>query len=495
MIMRFQFWVLVNTVRFYLSGSSPLKYPRIIACETIVINKTTLRSMTNSHKSLRWLHEHLNERQFWNQIETMEQSPLKDLELSLLITQLEYFSKIPFYREKLKKSIEEEKSRIIKLEDMEKLPFTVKDELRTSQALAPPFGLHQACERYQIARVYMTSGTTGAPTFVGLTRNDLNSWIECASRSYWAAGFRPADWIVSSLGAGPFIAGTTLEGWQNIGCCLIPVGPGRTERIVDAFRKGKADCLSCTPSYALYLLEHCEKVGIDPAELGIKKIQFGGEPGWQTGLRSKIENTFDCTTTESLGMGDVSVDFWGECEQKQGMHFCGQGVIYPELIDPETLQVMEWSEGVVGELVYTHLKRECQPLLRFRSRDIVKVTGMKCPCGRTAPMIRVLGRSDDMFKVKGVTVYPSSVKEVVSGFIPRVSGEIEILLTHPTTQVKAPVPINVELGGDHPDSGSLKSAIEEAIHEKLLFRAEITLVNFGSLSRSEYKIRLVRFVG
>jgi phenylacetate-CoA ligase len=414
---------------------------------------------------------------------------LRLLEASMLKTQLDYVRRSPFYREKLKGV-----SDLADLKDIQKLPFTIKDELRASQKSDPPFGLHRACDRSEIKRIYMTSGTTGTPTFVGLTRNDLADWIESASRSYWAAGFRPNNWVVSSLGAGPFIAGTTLEGWQNIGCCLVPVGPGRTDRIVDAFREGKAECLSCTPSYALYLLEHCERNGIEPKALGIRKMQFGGEPGWQEGLRSKIESTFDCVTTESLGMGDISVDFWGECEQKGGMHFCGQGIIYPELIDPDSLENIEWSEGATGELVYTHLRRRCEPLVRFRSRDIVKVTGIGCDCGRTAPMIRVLGRSDDMFKVKAVTVFPSSVKEIVRQYVPRVSGEIEILLTHPATQTKAPVPINVECGQEPGDQGELRTAIEAAIHNKLLFRSEVTLVKFGSLSRSEYKTRLVRFV-
>lgn len=420
----------------------------------------------------------------------MKPAALRESELKLLNRQLDHVRRSEFYSDRIK-SVD----RISDLRDMEKIPFTIKDELRASQKSSPPFGLHQVCEKSEIKRIYMTSGTTGTPTFIGLTRADLADWVETASRSYWAAGFRPTNWIVSSLGAGPFIAGTTLEGWQNIGCCLVPVGPGRTERIVEAFREGKADSLSCTPSYAVYLLEHCRKVGIEPRSLGIRKMQFGGEPGWQEGLRSKIETAFDCFTTESLGMGDVSVDFWGECEERNGMHFCGQGIIYPELIDPETLETVEWSEGATGELVYTHLKRECEPLVRFRSRDIIRVTGTECPCGRTTPMIRVLGRSDDMFKVKAVTVYPSSVREVVREFVPNVSGEIEILLTHPATQTKAPVPINVELAPQLAESGDLKTSVEEAIHKKLLFRAEVSLVKFGTLSRSEYKTRLVRFVG
>jgi phenylacetate-CoA ligase len=244
----------------------------------------------------------------------------------------------------------------------------------------------------------------------------------------------------------------------------------------------------------VYLDDYCKKEGIDPKTLGIKRIQFGGEPGWQTGLRSRIESAFDCVTTESLGMGDISVDFWGECEERLGMHFCGQGIIYPELIDSDSLESIEWSDGAIGELVYTHLKRECEPLIRFRSRDLVKITGSECACGRTTPMIRVLGRSDDMFKVKGVSVFPSSVKEIVGEFIPRVSGEIEILLTHPVTQMKSPVTINVELGHHPGDAKELKSSIEDAIHRKLLFRTEINLIQLGGLSRSEYKTRLVRFV-
>ena len=426
----------------------------------------------------------------WNPVEAEKSDSLNTHNLKLLKTQLAYVRNSIFYKEKLKDvSID-----LIEISQITAFPFTTKEELRASQKSSPPFGLHQACHRGRIKRIYMTSGTTGTPNFIGLTENDLSDWIECASRSYWAAGFRPTNWIVSALGAGPFIAGVTLDGWQNIGCSLVPVGPGRTDRIIAAFQEGKADCLACTPSYALYLLESCEKIGIDPKQLGIRRIQFGGEPGWEEGLRSRVERAFDCITTESLGMGDVSVDFWGECEERSGMHFCAQGIIYPELIDPETLETIEWREGEMGELVYTHLKRECEPLIRFRSRDIVKLTGIECPCGRTGPMIRVLGRSDDMFKVKGVSVFPSSVKEIVSRFVPKVSGAVEILLRRPVTQMKSPVPINVEYGSEPADASGLKSDIEEAIHAKLLFRADVNLVAYGTLSRSEYKTRIVRLV-
>jgi phenylacetate-CoA ligase len=433
-------------------------------------------------------------KQYWKpEIETQAFNEIEKLSSQLLKDQLEYVCQSIFYKRKFRDA-RVNLDEIRRIDDISKLPLVSKEELRRSQDESPPFGHHMVCEISEVKRVYLTSGTTGEPTFVGLTLDDLADWVETASRCYFAAGIRSSDWVVSSLGAGPFIAGVTHDAFKNLGCTLIPIGPGRTDRIVTAFLRGKANVLSCTPSYANYLLEHCLKEGIEPARLGIKQMQFGGEPGWLPQLRNRIEEEFGCKSFESLGMGDISVDFWGECSERIGMHFCGQGIIYPELIDPDNLETLEWRKGTKGELVYTHLRRRCQPLVRFRSRDYALVVGEECSCGRTGPLIRIIGRTDDMFKVKGVTVFPSSVKSIVDEFIPRVTGRLEILLTHPTTQVMAPVPIRVESAKPAAEFEKLKDEIEEAIHKRLLFHAEVQIVPPGILETSEYKAKLVRFI-
>jgi len=430
---------------------------------------------------------------YWNKaLETASLSELKQSADKLLRAQLGVVSRNRFYKKKLQ-AARIHVGTIRDTDDLASLPFTTKEELRDSQKDSPPFGSHMNCEREEIRRVYLTSGTTGTPTFIGLTSEDVKSWTEMASRAYWAAGLRPESWVVSALGAGPFVAGATQDGIINIGCCLIPVGPGRTERILSAFLSGKADTLFCTPSYSLYLLEYCERKGIAPKSLGLQRIQYGGEPGWRPSLRRAIEESFSCVTAESLGIGDVSVDFWGECEERIGMHFCGQEFIYPELVEPRSGERLEWSDGTTGELVFTHVNRECVPLIRFKSGDLAKVVATDCPCGRRSPVIRVLSRLDDVFKIKGVTVYPGAVRDVVSEFRPRVTGEVEILLKS-AKGASAAVPIRVAVGRLGKKFSRLKAEIEEAIHERLLFRADVILVPEAKMKRSEYKTRLVRVV-
>jgi phenylacetate-CoA ligase len=250
--------------------------------------------------------------------------------------------------------------------------------------------------------------------------------------------------------------------------------------------------MNVTTSFAVYFIDACQTRGVNTKSLGITGFMVGGEPGGGIPhIRNRIEEAFNANVQELMGNGDMIVCVWAECEKKRGMHFIAQGKCYPEIINPDTGDVLDIKDGVQGELVYTSLDRECQPLIRFRTRDHVVVTHTSCECGRTGYAVRCIGRTDDMLIVSGVNVYPSAVREVVGSFIPRVSGNILIQLEEPPPAVKPPMKIKVELGREGGDLSELKSAIESLLRAKLIFKPDVELVTAGSLPKYEYKSKLV----
>jgi phenylacetate-CoA ligase len=343
-----------------------------------------------------------------------------------------------------------------------------------------------------IVRIYSTSGTTGTPSYIPLTRSDLDAWHTIAGRSYGASGVKRGDRIVSTYGAGPFVAGAILEAFEKMGLIHIPVGTGNTERLMKAVEVLKPEVLALTPSYAFHLIEWARQRGIDLKTSPVRHLLVAGEPGGgEPAMRSKLQEGWSASVTEAMGIGDVSVSLWGECTHRSGMHFSGHGFIHVELIDPVTGAAMPVSEGARGELVYTHLKREAAPLLRFRSRDHVEVRAGLCACGRTAPRVRCVGRTDDMIIVRGVNVFPTAVREVVNQFAPEVSGAIQIRPRGPGVAQPPPVPVRVELGEGRAPGPDFADRIRTRIRDTLTFAAEIELVPWGSLPRSDYKIKLV----
>jgi phenylacetate-CoA ligase len=364
--------------------------------------------------------------------------------------------------------------------------------LRESRTEDMPIGAHLAAPMEDVVRIYSTSGTTGTPSYIPLTAADLESWVEISCRSYGASGVKKGDKLVSTYNAGPFVAGVTLDAFAALGLCHIPVGAGNTERLMAAVRLLHPETLACTPSYALHLAEWAEARGIDTRTSSVKRILVAGEPGGgEPALRAKLEDAWGAKVTEAMGIGDISVSLWGECECQQGMHFNGSGIVHFELIDPETCNPVPIEDGAEGELVYTHLKHRAAPLLRFRSRDHVRVRTGDCACGRTTPRLRCIGRTDDMLIVRGVNVFPTAVREVVSEFAPKVSGVIAIRPSAKGTKQTPPLPVTVELAdGVTPDEG-LADAIRKRIRDTLIVTTEITLVPAGTLPRTDYKSKLV----
>ncbi len=377
------------------------------------------------------------------------------------------------------------------LSDIAKLPFTEKDELRKTRSRDEPIGAHCTAPRAEIARIFSTSGTTGTPSYIPLTARDLDVWQRTSCRSYAAAGISSGERIVSTYNAGPFVAGAALGAFDRLGLCHIPVGTGNTERLMAAVDLLKPTVAAMTPSYALHLVEWARARDFDLAASGVKRLLVAGEPGGgEPAMRAALETGWGASVTEAMGIGDISVSLWGECEHRVGMHFSGRGFVHFEIVDPASGEPVALEDGAIGELVLTHLVNRSTPLLRFRTRDHVRFFVGACACGRTAPRVRCIGRTDDMLIVRGVNVFPSAVREVVNEFAPEVTG---VLLINPRAdgvRQDPPLPIAVELAKGVAGKG-LAERIRQRLRDKLVFSAEITLTPAETLPRSEYKSKLV----
>jgi phenylacetate-CoA ligase len=406
--------------------------------------------------------------------------------------QLEYlFDSSRFYRDKLTAAGFADAEAAGGIAEIAQLPLTDKQELRETCTPENPLGAH-LCAGSQIVRIYSTSGTTGTPSYVPLTASDLENWIVGSARSYAASGVRAGQRVVTTYNAGPFVAGAALASFERIGLCHIPVGTGNTERLLRAVQLLGAQAVVLTPSYAEYLLEWAGQRVIDLVDSQVERVLVAGEPGGgEPAFRGKLEEGWGAKVTEAMGVGDIGVSLWGECEQQVGMHLGARGFVHVELIDPETGDAVELADGATGELVLTHLRHQAAPLLRFRTRDHVRLRTGVCACGRTAPRIRCLGRTDDMLIVRGVNVFPSAVREVVREFAPAVSGYIVVRPRSPGVKQEPPLPVRVEVARDGTSEHALADRIRERIREVLVVQTRVELVPWGSLARSEYKSGLV----
>src|SRR3954468_4463432 len=306
------------------------------------------------------------------------------------------------------------------LADIAGLPLTEKSEIKATCTADNPFGAHLCSD--EIVRIYSTSGTTGAPSYIPLTAGDVDNWVTASARSYAASGVKPGQRIVSTYNAGPFAAGAALEAFERIGLTHIPIGTGNTDRLLKAIEVLTPEAAVLTPSYAAHLLERA-----DLRDSSVERVLVAGEPGGgEPAFRGQLEEGRGGRVTEAMGIGDIGVSLWGECEEQDGMHLGARGFVRPELIDPGSGESVAMDDGAPGELVLTHLRHRAAPLLRFRTRDHVRVRMGPCPCARTGPRIRCIGRTDDMLIVRGVNVFPSAVREVVGAFAPAVSGRVVV---------------------------------------------------------------------
>lgn len=345
---------------------------------------------------------------FWNRhFECMDRENLERIQGERLRETVErvYFN-VPYYRNKMQEKGLGPES-ISSVGDITKLPFTTKNDLRDNY----PFGLF-AVPMSEIVRLHASSGTTGKPTVVGYTRNDISTWSEVMARTLTCAGATRHDFIQIAYGYGLFTGGLGLHyGGEKIGASVIPVSGGNTSRQLQLMRDFGTTILACTPSYALYLAEAIEESGIRPDELRLRAGVFGAEP-WTENMRREIERKLKIKAIDIYGLSEViGPGVASECMVQDGLHI-NEDHFLPEIIDPETLQPL--PEGEEGELVFTTITKEGLPLIRYRTRDLTKLNFSKCRCGRTlVRMVKCLGRSDDMLIIRGVNLFPSQIETVL----------------------------------------------------------------------------------
>jgi phenylacetate-CoA ligase len=420
----------------------------------------------------------------WNEeAECMSAEEIKELQLQRLQTVVKRaYENVPYYKKRFNE-LNIKPENIETLEDIEKLPFTTKTDLRA----AYPFGMF-AVPIDEIVEVHTTSGTTGKPTVSGYTRGDLDLWGEVIARALTMLGAHKKDKIQNSYGYGLFTGGLGIHyGAQKIGATMIPISAGNTRRQLEIMQDFGTDIISCTPSYGLYIAEVAANEGIDTEKLKLRGGCFGAEM-WTEEMRGELEKRLHISAQNIYGLTEIiGPGVAMECEAKNGLHIF-EDHFYPEIIDPKTLKTL--PEGETGELVLTTLTREGMPVIRFRTKDITALRRGKCSCGRTqVKMDRITGRSDDMLKVRGVIVFPSQIEKALLK-IEGVEPHYQIIVTRPKQldELEVKVEASPALFSDevrHVED--VKKNIADVIHSEIGLRVNVSLVEPKSLPRSEGK--------
>ena len=423
----------------------------------------------------------------WNEkIETMSWEDKKKLQSERLVAQVKkLYETVPFYKKRMdEKGVSP--ADIKSIDDISKLPFMTKDDLREVY----PHGL-LAVKQEDIVEVHMSSGTTGKPVVMEYTRNDINDWAEAVARALAMAGVSASSTIQVSYGYGLFTGGFGVHhGGQKIGASVIPMSGGNTKKQLQVLQDFQPEYLACTPSYAMYLAEAAIEEGIVD-KLNLKYGIFGAEP-WSEAMRKEIESKLNIKALDIYGLTEITGPGVAmECEYQDMLHVADD-LFYPEIINPETGEVLPFGEK--GELVFTTLTKEGTPVLRYRTKDITFLSNEKCKCGRTTiRMHRLMGRTDDMLIIRGVNVFPSQIEEVlikVEGVEPHYQLIVERKGNLDSLEVQ--VEMSDKLFSD--SIGVLEEVakeIERNLYATLSIHAKITLVEPKSIPRSEGKAKRV----
>ncbi|MES9903977.1 MAG: hypothetical protein ABW168_15045 [Sedimenticola sp.] len=381
-----------------------------------------------------------------------------------------------------------------RLQEISTLPLSLKSMLRESQAEHPPFGNYLATDRTAVTRLHRTSGTTGQAMNLALSKRDCEITQSVGGRSHRAAGLTPEDTVVHCLNYQMWMGGVsdhlTLE---NTGAMVVPFGVGGTELLVRTIREIGITAISCTPSYPAVLERVIADIypGLKPRDLGLRLGLFGGEAGLDDpAFRERIKETWGMEPRNAnYGVSDVLSNFAAQCEYDTRLHFLAGDVLYPEIIDPESNEPLPIESGSEGELVLTHLERECQPLVRFRTGDIIAVdTTEPCRCGRHGMRFRVVGRSDDMVVIRGLNIFPTMIASVVNQH-EELTGDYRIVLdTKPPYDV---LPVQVELAPGYENSRSLAETVSRAIKSALGASATVSVLPTGGFPKTEGKTKRV----
>jgi phenylacetate-CoA ligase len=422
----------------------------------------------------------------WNKdIECASREQMREIQSQRLTTLVaKVYDSVPFYRSKLKeKGIEP--GDIKSIDQLKHLPFTLKADLRDNY----PFGL-LAVPQAEIVRIHASSGTTGKPTVVGYTRNDIDMWSEVVARSLTMAGVTKNDLVQVAYGYGLFTGGLGLHyGAEKIGASVIPISGGNTKKQLQLMEDFGSTVIACTPSYAAYLGESIRKEGIDPGNIKLKAGIFGAEP-WTEQMRIQIQELLGIKAYDIYGLTEVvGPGVSMECEHQSGSHIFEDHFI-PEIIDPNTLEPLPYGE--VGELVFTPVSKEGMPLLRYRTRDLTRLHADKCACGRTlVRMDKCLGRTDDMLIIRGVNVFPSQVEAVLLE-LAETSPHYQLIVSRENNldSLEIKVEIDEQFWSDEVKVlEALRQRISHNIASVLGISATIRLVEPRSIERSEGKAK------
>lgn len=391
----------------------------------------------------------------------------------------------PFYRE-LWAAAGVDATAVRTLDDLRRLPFTEKDDLRRSQDADPPFGGTRGVPLERIARVQCTGGTTGVPMRIAFGKGDLDWLDDVAARATACAGGGPGDLLLQCMNYSMYVGGVTDHmGFERAGLAVLPYGVGNSVRLIELVAAMATPwVLYSTPAYALRLAQVARDEGVDPRALRMTRGIFSGEGGLQVpGFRAAIESAWGCVARDVYGLSETGV-MAAECDHLTGLHLITRGHFATELVDPATGEPVAPVDGAVGELVFTNLGREASYLVRYRSHDLVRIHADPCPCGRTGLRFTMVGRGDDMFIVRGVNVFPLGVQDVLYGMRPALTGEFRILLEGAPPIDYAPR-ILVERGDDPGDD--LADRVARAIQARLNFTPAVEIVPAESLPRAERK--------
>ncbi len=425
----------------------------------------------------------------WNkEMECMGRKGMQEIQSQRLKKIVSYvYRNCPLYRAKFDSS-GVKPSDVKGIRDIQKLPFTIKDDMRDSY----PFGLFSSPVG-EVKEIHVSSGTTGNPTVVGYTKKDLKLWSEVMARSLCCAGAEPGDRIQIAYGYGLFTGGLGFHyGALEMGLTIIPASSGQTKRQLKLMTDFKPRILGCTPSYALYMADEAREMGLDPRDSSWEIGIFGAEP-WSDSMRKEIESTWNMLATDVYGLSEIiGPGVAQECQHKDGLHIWSD-VFYPEVVNPDSGKTA--GEGEAGELVITTLTKSGIPLIRYRTRDNVSITYEKCRCGRTAPRIsKIKGRTDDMIVVRGINVFPSQIEHVLLSIegtqphyqliVDRKAGEMD--------ELEILVEVEEKVFSDEVRKLQvLEEKIRKEIASVLSISARVKLVEPRTIERSEGKAKRV----
>ena len=401
--------------------------------------------------------------------------------MSALQEQLAYLeASSEFYRERLRGM----RGRVRAPADLRHLPFTTKEELREGQRHDPPFGPHLCARRERLVRMHVTSGTTGEPVAVGFTQRDHEANSVVGGEAFRIAGVRADDTVAHCLNYALYAGGIADHmALEASGATVVPVGTGQSRRLLGLIPRLGITAIFGTLSFPAYLADRAREGGMDPRELGLRHIVTAGEPGaGLEAVRAEIEAAWGATVSDSFGMSDVWSTMAGACNQGEGLHLTVGDHAVLELVDPDSGAPLELDDGTSGELVWTHLRREASPLLRYRSGDLGRVWTSACACGRSSPRISIDDRRDDMLRVQAVNVYPQAISAMLAAE-PQLGRHCVVAEGDP---VKPPLRVYVEAPADVDLAG-----IAERLHAGLGARFALTRLEPGSLPVAEHKTRIV----